>query len=256
MRDDPVGDEVQRAVGGHLDVVGHRRRRTARSRRSGRRSRACASARWCSTTNLKSSGVTTTYGQVAVLLGEVRGRTVHAVHLPVDAVEVEVADAPVGERPCASRSRCPARSATRTCRARAGSRTTCRWTRSSSGRSPGRCRRPRGRARSDASICAARHSGSFGPKPLDALVHRRDAGARQIADAARGHAACARPSPRADATPARPASLGGALVLLLALGRCGERESSFARRASRCFSVIIGSRDQLGARPASRRSRL
>ena len=59
---------------------------------------ACVVAMWRSTRNRKSSGVTTTIRQIAVLELEVLGGAVHAVHFPVHAVEVEVAHPPVGER--------------------------------------------------------------------------------------------------------------------------------------------------------------
>ena len=117
--------------------------------------------------------------QLAVLGGEVLGRTVHAVHLPVDAVEVEVAHAAVGERlvhleldalldqPLAHLALGPARA-------------------------PHAVGGDRAVAVAGAGVVRGAHAaergvhllgaplGVVGPQPLDPIVHGRDAGPRHL----------------------------------------------------------------------------
>ena len=94
---DPVGKKVERTVTRHLDVVGHDR--AVRLDRDD----------WVPVLGVCGRKMPLDTGaevlrrddevwEVSVLVREVVRGTVHAVHFPIDAVEIEVAHPPVGER--------------------------------------------------------------------------------------------------------------------------------------------------------------
>ena len=178
VRNDAIGDVVQRAIGRHLDVVRHGF--AARlDRHDGIAVRGMLDAEVTQHGRFEILGGDDDVRQLTVLLGEVAGGAVHSVHLPVDAVEVEIADAPGGEDLMhLERDRLRDQPLAHVAFGRARAPHPVRGDRTSAVAGPGivACSRRRDRLRDLPCFPVA----VVDEEPLNALLHRGHTGARQM----------------------------------------------------------------------------